>query len=973
MKKKTTLILILCMIVSLFSNGFQTTYANAKTDATFDDFRAVWVTTVLNLDYPSKGTTSSEQLKKEAQSIIQNVKSAGLNAIVLQVRPAADAIYPSAYFPWSKYLTGKQGVAPDQSFDPLKYWIEEAHKNGIELHAWINPYRITRKESKDPSFDYNSLASNHPAKLHPEWVVEHTDGNLYFNPGIPEARQYIVQSIEEIVRNYDVDGIHLDDYFYPSTSFNDNASFATYGSSFKTLSDWRRNNVDLLIQEINTTINSIDTSVAFGVSPFGIWANQKNHKDGSATSGNESYFNQYADTKKWVQNNWLDYIAPQIYWNIGYSVADYAVLTKWWNQVVDGTNVKLYIGHAAYRVGDKDSKSPWYGVGEIYKQISLNQKLTNIDGSIFFRYAFIRDNRELQNIIKTSFDQTVTGPTQTNFVIGRPISENISTTAASYYIGGASNPSSPLYLNGVEVTSRTYQGYFGVYVPLKNGLNTFTFEQNGVKLTRKITKTTGTTSKATPMSTIQITSTWPQNTRMLTNDENISFYCKAPIGAKVSVTLAGKTFSLNPKVASTTLKGAYATEYSLNQKWDTLTGTPQIVDLGAPVYSMTYNGQTYSTTAPASVKIAMEMAPFLAVVKEDYTDSYPNPYGSDGAQYLLNKGMTDYITGEYSSYYRLASGVWVKKDAVTTKESFINNRITSAEYSQNTDFVGVNTADSITFNMESNVLAFANFDGKKLTVTFSQTQSASAVPLPTMSFVSSVVSKTDKNTTTYDLNFANPKELAGYSIEKATNGYKLVLNKKFKAYSRSSQLPLMGAVIVLDPGHGGKDSGAIGLLGALKPEKAVAFDISSQLKLKLESLGAKVILTRSGDQYVTLQERLKLSKESRPDMFISIHADSLEDTRNLATIKGFTTYYKDPIAKSFSDTVQSNVTMNLGRTGRGVKNMNFYVVRGTWAPSVLLETGFMPNPDEFQLLADSKEQAALANNIADSILKYFSN
>lgn len=966
-------------MVSLVSGGLQPIYAAEQTQPTFDDFRAVWVSTVLNLDYPSSGTTNSEQLKAEAQNIIQTVKFAGLNAIILQVRPTADAIYPSAYFPWSKYLTGKQGVAPDNQFDPLKYWIEEAHKNGIELHAWINPYRITRKTDKEPAHDFQSLASNHPAVLHPEWVVKHTDGNLYFNPGIPEVRQYIAKSVEELIRNYDVDGIHFDDYFYPSTNFNDATTFAQYGSQFKNIGDWRRDNVDQLIRDVYTTIKSIDATVQFGVSPFGIWANKKNNAFGSETNGNESYYNQYADTRKWVQNNMIDYIAPQIYWNIGYSVADYAILTDWWNKVVEGTNVKLYIGHAAYRVGNKDKANPWQGVNEISRQIALNRTRSQIDGSIFFRYAFIRDNSELKRIILTAFDSSKmnSGGSNTgifnNLIIGRPIKETIQTTSSSYYIGGASNPNLPLYLNGVEVANRTSQGYFGVFVPLKNGSNTFVFLQNGIEQTRKITKYSPVTTKASPMKTIQITSVWPQNTRMITNNEEISFYCKAPIGATVNVSLAGKTFTLNPKVTKTNSKEIYATEYTLTTKWDTLTGTPSVVDLGAPIYSMNFQGKSYSVQAPASVKIAMANAPFVAIVKEDYTDSYKNPYGNDGAHFLLNKGMTDYITGIYGSYFRLSSGIWVKKESVTTSEMSLNNGISSIEYQQNRDFLGENTSDAILFNMPMNVVSFATFDGKMLKVTFAQTQTTSGVALPTMSFVSNVTYKTENNMTSYEINFVNPKELSGYSLQKVTSGYKLVLDKKFKAYSKSSQLPLMGTVIMIDPGHGGKDSGAIGLLGALKPEKTVVLDIASRLKDNLESLGAKVVMTRVGDQYVTLQERLKQFKESQADLFISIHGDSLEETRNLSNVKGFTTYYKDSIAKSFADCIQSNVTSLLGRTGRGVKNMNFYVVRGTWAPSILLETGFMPNPEEFQILVDPNEQERLAKNLTDSIVQYFSN
>ena len=342
------------------------------------------------------------QLKQEADKILDNTLAMGMTDIILQVRPTADALYQTDYYPWSKYISGTQGVAPE--FDILQYYIEGAHTRGLKLHAWINPYRITVSEA-----DNDRLAANNPAVTRPQWVVKHTDGKLYFDPGIPAARQYIIDGICDIVYRYNVDGIHIDDYFYPGKDFPDSQSFAQYGGGFSSIDAWRTDNNDLFVRDLNHALHSIRGDIVFGVSPAGIWANKKSHSLGSDTNGKESYYSSYADTRGWVKNGWMDYIAPQIYWNIGYNIADYSILTDWWQTVTAGTGVKLYIGQAAYRTGDADAASPWHGIDEIGRQIDYNRSVGGVDGYIQFRYQNFVDNPLLFNLIarkngKVGFD-----------------------------------------------------------------------------------------------------------------------------------------------------------------------------------------------------------------------------------------------------------------------------------------------------------------------------------------------------------------------------------------------------------------------------------------------------------------------------------------------------------------------------------------------------------------------------------------
>ncbi len=364
--------------------------SNAK-----EGMKAVWVSTVYQLDYPSGNTDDPARLKAEADSILENSKAMGMNAVMLQVRPSADAFYPSSIFPWSRYLTGQAGKAPKDQFDPLAYWVEKAHALGLELHAWINPYRITKAKTEE----YNALPDSSPAKQHPEWVVLQADGNYYFDPGIPEVREMVIKGAEEIVANYAVDGLHLDDYFYPNKTFLDEATFAKYGAGYQSIGDWRRENVNLLVKELGQRLHKLNPKISYGISPAGIWANQKNQPEGSKTNGYETYYNNYADSRKWVKEGWIDYICPQLYWVIGNTSADYGELAQWWSKVTEGTGVKLYIGMADYQACNTNPSSPWYGTDAIRAQLDKNRQL-KVAGEVHFRYQLMAQKPQLVELYR---------------------------------------------------------------------------------------------------------------------------------------------------------------------------------------------------------------------------------------------------------------------------------------------------------------------------------------------------------------------------------------------------------------------------------------------------------------------------------------------------------------------------------------------------------------------------------------------
>ena len=351
------------------------------------EMQGVWVSTVYNLDYPSRPGLSESQLKTEADVIIKNAKDWGLSSIFLQVRPSADALYRSDIVPWSAVLSGRQGQAAHNAFDPLAYFIEQCHAQGLELHAWLNPYRITRTAADSREKAFAQLCESHPAHKLSDYVLYHTDGCLYYDPGRPEIQQHLLDVTAEILDNYAVDGIHLDDYFYPGSSFSDRETYQLYGTDFIDVSDFRREAVCNLVEVLHRLVEAKRPEAQFGVSPAGIWANSLKHPMGSDTTGSQSFFEHFADSRRWVREGMVDYIIPQIYWEIGAAASDFSVLLDWWSDTVADTDVNLYIGIAAYKAAEAQSDSVWYGIHELQRQLDAIVQDKNACGAVFFRYG----------------------------------------------------------------------------------------------------------------------------------------------------------------------------------------------------------------------------------------------------------------------------------------------------------------------------------------------------------------------------------------------------------------------------------------------------------------------------------------------------------------------------------------------------------------------------------------------------------
>ena len=345
------------------------------------EFRGAWIQCV-NGQFKGIGT---QQMQQTLSYQLDELQKDGCNAIIFQVRPECDALYESRLEPWSYYLTGEQGTAPVPYWDPLQWMVEQCHRRGMELHAWINPYRAKTKVAHQSAF-------NHVTTTHPERCFEY-DGLTLLNPALKENRDYICSVVRDIVTRYDVDGLHIDDYFYPypvpGVEIPDDDYFYAQAGNFASRGDWRRHNVDLFIEQLCQTIHEAKPWVKFGVSPFGIYRNKKSDPDGSRTNGLQNYDDLYADILLWADKGWIDYCVPQLYWEIGHQAADYQELIRWWNSHC--TQVPLYIGEDVERTAKHaDPQNPKRN--QLPAKMALHSQLPNVQGTVLWYAKAAVDN-----------------------------------------------------------------------------------------------------------------------------------------------------------------------------------------------------------------------------------------------------------------------------------------------------------------------------------------------------------------------------------------------------------------------------------------------------------------------------------------------------------------------------------------------------------------------------------------------------
>ncbi len=362
------------------------------------EFRGAWLHTVFQGQYSKQSTEENKQYLRDQ---LDKLQAAGVNAVVFQVRPQADAFYPSALEPWSRHLTGKSGVAPSPMWDPLQFMIDESHARGMELHAWLNPYRVTTTAKEQ-------LPANHIYHKYPERFVKY-GGKLYFDPGIPENKEFIEDVVSDIIARYDLDAIHMDDYFYPypeaGVDFPDKKSYKKYGKGLE-LKDWRRKNVDNLIEGLHNVISSSKPWVRLGISPFGVWRNKTSDPRGSDTKALQNYDDLYADVLLWTEKGWVDYMLPQLYWELEHPRASSEILAHWWNENANGRH--MYFGQDVTKTMDKPDLAPSTDINQLAHKIRLSREMPNVQGNCWWPgYSVTRNYKNIADSLSTNFQSTI--------------------------------------------------------------------------------------------------------------------------------------------------------------------------------------------------------------------------------------------------------------------------------------------------------------------------------------------------------------------------------------------------------------------------------------------------------------------------------------------------------------------------------------------------------------------------------------
>lgn len=958
----------------------------------------VWVTTVYNNDFPSKQGLSTDEQKKEADKILDKVVDMGLNTVFFQVRSNSDALYKSSIYPWSAVLTGTQGKDP--GYDPLEYFVEGAHKRGLKLHAWVNPYRVQSKT------DRTLLCDTQPALKHPEWTVETKKGQLYYDPGNSEVRKCIENGIEEIVKNYKVDGIVFDDYFYPEKDFNDKNTYKLNCTNGQTIEDFRRNSVNLLVKETHEKIKAINKDVKFGISPAGVWANSSQTILGSNTKGAfSSYYEQYADTRLWVKSNWVDYISPQLYWAIGNEKADYAEVLDWWVNTVKGTKVDLYISHGA--LYQNEGKNDWGSPDQILKQVRMASKYPEYKGSIYFSYSdLVKDNKGFATALKNYYNGKVMASSFGRSLEITSPADGTTTSESRVRITGVSDYNFPLLLNGTPV-ERSEDGYFSVYVNLVAGKNEFAFEHKGD------------TKKLTINSAVDVlTSVNPKQDIIADGGAKINISAVAHKDATVYATIANQKIKMSE--VDTSGIDNHVQENNSSSDYVTFSGIFTLPESGAEEQDL---GNISVTASYANLTKSLEgshvKVKALKINKGEKCIATVVSNSSINNQYVETflyadnlyrpvacsqiPGTWDYLEAnadgtpkqyyyDSMSYYRLSCGLMlysgnVKISSVkemplneiskVTQSSEDNSRYTTFTFDGTTK-VTYNAGTTVNYpNMSTNATgmrdySISNFNAKEFVLYVFNTKNAVNFDLQDNPLFNSVsVSKISDTSFKYTFTLKKPGSFYGFDVTYNASG-DLVLSCKNPWNGDVNNLK-----VAIDPGHGGVDFGAV---AGKNYEKTINLEFAKKVKQilidKYKLKEENIFITRTEDKLIAedkgkdLQKRIIDTINTHADVSICIH-------QNDGGGEGFETYYYQPFSHDLAATIQSNLSLAYSTSGfkavnRGckfTKDKAYYTTRQSQFPSILVECGFIDNSNDVKFITSDKGKDAICDALAKSCIE----
>ncbi|MBR3837607.1 MAG: family 10 glycosylhydrolase [Clostridia bacterium] len=932
-----------------------------------DEMRGVFIASVFNINFPSKPGLTEEQMKNELDTIVAVSRSAGLDTLYFQVRPTGDSLYPSEIFPTSRYLVNNEGDAI--SFDPFRYVIEKAGELGMEVVAWVNPYRVTNFKSQSKEAALAELCDENPAKKNPDWTVFY-DGKLYYDPALPQVRDLITSGVREICENYQVAGVIYDDYFYPykveGEVFDDAENYSRYGGGLS-FEDWRRDNVNQMVKQSYDTVKSVSADMTFGVSPFGIWQNSSSDPKGSDTKGSEAYSQLYCDALAWIEGGYVDYLAPQIYWERGHSAADFATLTRWWSAQVDGTKVKLYIAHAAYRVADFK-----LGAAEIIQQISYSRSYMGVAGNIQYGFADIKQNTAgifdaLQNFYLEPYVEELPDTGVKGIVYARPW-YGMKTDTSAQFVSVASDPRYPVY-SAYGKVGRTKSGFFSILMPLQNGDNFLTLTQNGVDYSLKVVKTKTSSTSSNNLTSFSIEAVTPgdKDFVLISSGEKLPVTVTAPAGAIVKATVGDHSVQLSP--TKNPGQGGLTREvYAGSLDFGNDFQGERPVSVGRITFSCERAGEYRSSEGP-EVRVIPASCTVLAKVTKDYAHLKNSPSSSFYDDFTpASVGMTDRVLSVLDGFAKLSFGGYISRDEIEILEGEpmpdprLVNAVSEADSEETRVLLDLGAAPPLNYSV----------NGKEIRVTVYETSGAFSgdVPVPEGDYLfrSIKVNPAGEKAVTVILVLRSEKNYYGfnYSYE---NGSLILRFRQPQTLSEGDK-PLAGKTVLLDAGHGGTDTGAAGFLNGYN-EKDLNLSITLALAEKIKALGANVVLSRDGDTTVSLYERMDLLTATDPDLSISVHHNSVNETKNANTARGTWGLYWSPSGISLTDHVRSATVDALGYYDYGTKSQKLALCRNHRFPQTLVEVGFICAPAEFQRALQSDYSDTVAKAIAEGVLSWY--
>ena len=883
--------------------------------------------------------SSKKTLKAAVDEVVEFAKDNGFSAIFVKTTTSAGAIYESKYLP-----NMTEEIAGVEDFDLLDYFLDTAHENSLSVYV-VADVGKTQIDGYTPS-------QNDPIEKFSPWVV---DGE-YWNVGAPQVRTMITSYIEELSENYNVDGIMADGFWYMSTTPDD--EWLSYNSA----DEYRRESVETLLKEMAEAAKKGDENIFFGTTAEPVWASKSSKDNGSKTYGAEAYYDNFADTVSWMENADLDFIAPKMQYAIADDDMSYRNIAEWWEKNTPD-DVKIYPINMPDLVGDKFEKKY-----EIVNQIQINRNL-EFDGHILYSYTSLQNaDNEIMSVIDPLYNLDSIYDTSTNlkvesgFKTTRP-GKSATVSYETYFITGICDPTKPVYMNGKELESVGEAGVFGAFVDLEVGKNTFTFTQDGKSVTVTVTRE----APAQTTKTDTLTSRFPTYDDFVYAGKEVTISCTGPSGAKVTAEVFGEKITLEQTADA---KDGMPVKFSAKVTAKNSSPDDEVADIGKVKYTLVYNGKTKEYTSSASLFYVGENARAAVKVIEPLglgTVYHKANSNSDVIGYMYT-GTVEYVTGSSGNFFTLPMGGYIPKESVdpVTGKNNLTNKISDSTLKLYDGYekliLGTATRSAFTATMTE----------EKLVVTVYNVKNAPDIDVSNSKVLSSCTKTQKDDCVVYTFEQKNPKALWGYHISYDGDDTHITLKYPPTLNENSDKL-LEGVTIIVDPGHGDGDTGAWGTAGMSGPtEKDLNMAISDRVIDKLKKLGATVYNTRTTDIKVDFEGRLGFSDAIKPDFFLSVHHNSVNVNVDMAKPNGIEVYYHSEInSKAFAQNLVDYLQEYTGRAvrGKGAIYADYRVTRMYYAPSVLIEIGFMPNPAEYSEMIKSEAIENEAQAIVDGIIK----